>query len=93
MGNEEYTPACHEDCFDYGMFGWVNGCGAGISHEAIEPGQPCLYPDLRHICKPIGSVSIIELCAALEGEPIKTIPKGLDRLGDVQISVSGPQNT
>lgn len=83
---DELEPPCHEDCFHYGMFGWVEGCDAGRFHEKMQPGQKCLYPNLRHICKPIGTFSMLEICAVLEGTPIKLIPKSFENLGQVEIS-------
>ena len=86
---QDSKPVCDEDCFDYGMFGGEECCGAGRYFVPMQPGQKCLHPDLRYICKPIGTVSTLEFCAALEGQPIRVdSPKsGFEDLGQVTISV------
>ena len=72
-------PPCHEDCWYYDVFGGVEGCGQrhkgwGGWPEEIKPGEDCLYPSKRDVCKPVLVVSNIGLCAALEGAVIKGSP-------------------
>ena len=74
--DQSNPPACHENCWHYGVFGGVEGCEAKNELEGnpwpepIEPGQKCLYPDKRDVKKPLFIGSMVGLCAALEGEVI-----------------------
>lgn len=76
---QKSKPLCHIDCWHYDVFGGEEGCGQrhggwGGWPEPIKPGQECLYPKKREICKPI-LIDTMGLCAALgDGVVIKGGP-------------------
>lgn len=75
----EPKPLCNEDCWHYDVFGGEEGCGQhhggwGGWPEPVKPGEECLHPEERKICKPIFVGSALGLCAALTGDVIKGGP-------------------
>ena len=69
-------PVCDVDCEHLGSFGGVDGCQQQEEvtgdpwPEPIQPGEKCLHPADRNICQHYFTVSMLGLCAALEGAPI-----------------------
>ena len=83
-------PFCHEDCWHYDSFGGVEGCGQrnggyGGWPEPIKPGEKCLHPEDRDICKPV-IVSLQGLCAMLEGAVIQGGPHDNSQLVELLTS-------
>jgi len=74
---DKQRPPCNVDCWHYGVFGGVEGCGQRENKtgnpwpEPIELGEPCFHPEDRDICEPVYIGSVLGLCAALEGEVIQ----------------------
>jgi len=67
-------PLCSGECWHYDVFGNAEGCGQknggyGGWPEPVKPGELCLHPESRQICASM-CVSLVGLCAALEGEVI-----------------------
>jgi hypothetical protein len=88
----EKTQECHGDCWHYGCFGGREGCeqkngGWGGWPEQIKPGEKCLHPEDRDICKPVLVSSLMGVCDALAGQTVMGGPGDNTQLVEILTGV------